>query len=354
MALFIETSKLYEVFRPKTPVITLGMAPKRVATELKVLDGQVTTFTNVAKALATEKGKDSNPEFVTLLKESRVKLLKALLTSAVLDRYRVQLESQDTYEKLTKFLEGVFATQLTDEEKLAEARGELDKLSRFAAENETFEQFLSRLSASGEAIATLTSQETADMLVRDVFARNIPPRAKTFLTEHGKSTAALADKAKFLDEREMHKRTVAVNQLESELVNELRRQNDALVRANTELSAKFDRLSTLVEQNTAYLHAHTGPSVLQLGSDRAPTSRNPNTPARAPNRRGGRGGRGSRAGPRSADWPPKVDTRPGQCSFCGMDGHDAKRCPKPRHISCTECGRVGHVASVCWQKWAKN
>ena len=175
MSTFLEISKIFQVFRPESAKITVGLSPTEANEELKSIEDRVRTFRSVANALAAEKSLSDDDAIKSLIADSALRILTAALDPAVETRYRAQIRAMSTFETLLAFLKGVFGSELSRDQKLTQARRALAQISRFSDQSETFTVFLSRLTVLSDAVKALTSVKTAEMLARDAFFRSITP-----------------------------------------------------------------------------------------------------------------------------------------------------------------------------------
>ena len=215
MSTFLEISKLFQVFRPETAKITVGLLPTEANDQFKWIEDQVRTFRSVANGLAAEKSQSDDDAIKSLIADSALRIPTAALDQGVETRYRAQIRAMGTFETLLAFLKRVFGSELSRDQKLTQARRALAQISRFSDQSETFTVFLSRLTVLSDAVKALTSVETAEMLARDAFFRSITPQISAFISEHGKSEAKISDLAMFLDERQMHRGRSSANLINS-------------------------------------------------------------------------------------------------------------------------------------------
>ena len=342
MSTFLEISKIFQVFRPETPKITVGLSPSEANEELKIVEDRVKTFRSVANALAAEKSKSEDDAIKTLISDSALRILTAALDPALEARYKAQIRAMSTFETLLAFLKGVFGSELSTDQKLTQARRALAKVSRFSDQCETFTVFLSRLTVLSNAVKELTSVETADMLARDAFFRSVTPQVSAFIAEHGKSEDKISDLATFLDNRQMHRGRPTVNALNNGICEEQKRHNEQLAADNRALREQVENLTQLVQGFLSF----PGSSVSQLAQSRASVPTQPSgtkSPAQSRTFRP--------RGPKNQKF--KKDPS-GHCGWCGLPGHTRDSCPRPQHITCTHCGRRGHLESVCFRKFSKN
>ena len=342
MSVFLEISKIFSVFRPETPKITVGLSPTEANEELKLVEDRVKTFRQVADGLAAEKSKSADETIKSLIADSSLRILTAALDPTLEARYRAQIRAMSTFETLLAFLKGVFGSELTRDQKLTQARRALAKISRFSDQAETFKVFLSRLTVLSNAVKEHTSVETADMLARDAFFRSVTPHISAFIAEHGKSEASISDLAVFLDDRQMHKGRISANLIASGPLEELKRQNEQLAADNKAMGDQLEHLTQLVQG----LLSNQGPSVSQLAQSRPTAQVHPPVPKNQPRPRIFR--------PRGPKNQKIQNDPPGHCGWSGLPGHTRDSCLRPTHITCTHCGRRGHLESVCFKKISKN
>ena len=342
---YVEIVKLATVFEPKVPTIKFGQSALQITKALKAVDDQVAEFKVVADDLAIKHAAEACPAVKKVIARWQRKILVSALAPAITSQYAAQLEVNETYEAVKEFVTATLTPDLDPELELNSARRELAQLTRFSAQNEKFVKFLERVRVVAKPVVEHASQSAAEMLIGDVWKRNLAPRQKQFLAEHGQSvskTVTMGVAAAFLDERGLHLAPTSrpqVQSLEAGQLEALQLQNatltaqvNQLTRQNGEFKAELENLSSILEN--------------QLSSSASPQGA-PGVP-RAPRAPAGTRPPRFRNTPRSAR-PPTT------CQRCGERGHDKPQCPKAYNdVRCTYCGFNGHVAALCRRAQAKN
>lgn len=345
MAAYVEIVKLATVFEPKAPTIKFGQSALEITKALKAVDEQVAEFKAVADGLVTKHASEACEATKKVIARWRRKILVSALAPAITSQYAAQLEVNETYEAVVEFVTATLIPDLDPELELSSARRELAQLTRFAAQNEKFVKFLDRVKVVAKPVVEHASQSAADMLIGDVWKRNLAPRLKQFLAEHGKSaspTVTIEVAAAFLDERGQNLAPTSrpqVHSLEAGHLEALQLENatlaaqvNLLTRQNGEFKAELEKISSILQNQLSSSASPQGAS----GVPRAPRAPVGTRPPR------------NRNTPRSARPPPI-------CQRCGERGHDKPQCPKGYHeVRCTFCGFDGHVAALCRRAQSKN
>ena len=202
-----------------------------------------------------------------------------------------------------------------------------------------------------------TSNETAELFVKDCFTKNLVPNLKIYLRDHAQDSKSLSEVALFLDARGKHLPNSQVNNIGVPEIDELRKQNDQLQK---QISALTDLVSSSfsAQSSSASVNTDTVADAVQVNKISAPRREtrhmeaNPLAPAGSsmkanaylPNQGPGRLMRGNAQ--------VTQERRPIRCYQCGLVGHIARKCPRTCSSVCHKCGKVGHLQAVC--RMAKN
>ena len=325
MSAYIEISKLLAVSHPKSPTLKTGLKPQEANSALKAIKTKIDRFNTVATEIANAEKTPPKASVVALIAEAELELLTDFLTPEFRQKYAGQIATYETRSALEEFLKSVYCSELSDLQKLSALRNELEKLTRFSEQGETFLCFLARQTTLQKQIAKLSHEKTAEIFARDNFFRNLTPTNKTFLTSHGKLEDEISVIAEFLDSRQMHLPEANVNSLDGSEISELRAQNRRLMEANKDITAKFDRLAAMYESQATDSRAQITNIAASRGVIRRQRQPYPQRPRQS-------------------------QDRPARCQSCGIRGHSKDQCRGPQHIRCYKCGRQGHLSYVCNSK----
>ena len=160
MSGYIEIAKLVGVSRPTAPTLRIGLNPQDAKKELDAIAKKLDRFQSISKKIAKKAGEDTDADTIELIAESELELLKSFFAPEFASQYKSQISTYDSREKLAKFLQSVFRSESSDQQKLEVVRKNLQKCARHASQSETFECFLDRLQTLGKEIEPLTSAET--------------------------------------------------------------------------------------------------------------------------------------------------------------------------------------------------
>ena len=338
MAVLISIAKALELYRPRIKTLKVGMTPEDAAFELTELQNKVDSFETTANALAQAANLKADQTVVKEVANGKLEILRAAIDQVLNEKYKVQLRSFTDFENLKTFLQSVFGSILTDEEKLINARRQLDNAVRFIKENEPFAVFLGRIEAIGAIITKNSHAEFTKILLKDAFMRNLSPGLKSFLLEHGKNKDTLKQIADFLDSKRKHLHTTSTNSIEISSLVDLKEQNLKIEQQNADLQHQIAVLTQLVQ--TA-LNSPTEVEINKITQKALPFNsstkqlQNRFTPAA-----------------RRSDWIYRPDGKPVRCEQCGLFGHYAQKCPRTCTAICHNCGKKGHLQAVC--RSAKN
>lgn len=325
MATILQIAKALEIFRPRTKTIKSGLIPEDADHELEKVSKQAKQFETTAEAIAEAASLKTDTTIVQMIKDGKLEILMHALDTQFAEKYKAQIRTYKTFEELKQFLQSVFGSTLTDEEKLNNARRLMENATRHAKDNEPFEVFHKRLQNIGLEITAKSTEAVTKIFIKDAFLRNLSPKLKNFLLEHGKNTEETVDMAKFLDQKRKHIFAVSTNNIEIGTILELTQQN-------ADLQNQIAVLTQLVQ--TA-LH---GDLTENRDVDVNKISTKPETRKNADSRQ---------TAFRRPDWIYKSDGRPVRCLQCGLFGHNKQDCPRTCKAVCHGCGKIGHLKAVC-------
>ena len=355
MSAYIKVIKALELFKPRTASLRLGLLAEDAAYALSKLDEKATEYGKIATEIAKETNDEDNEMVLNAIKIGKHEILSSALSLDLIEQYKTQIRAFSNYDELWTFLESVFQCKMTKDEKVEAARRKLSEAVRFNME--TFTLFLQRLNSLAEPIKTNTSNETAELFVKDCFTKNLVPNLKIYLRDHAQDSKSLSEVALFLDARGKHLPNSQVNNIGLPEIDELRKQNDQLQK---QISALTDLVSSSfsAQSSSASVNTDTVADAVQVNKISAPRREtrhmeaNPLAPAGSsmkanaylPNQGPGRLMRGNAQ--------VTQERRPIRCYQCGLVGHIARKCPRTCSSVCHKCGKVGHLQAVC--RMAKN
>ena len=111
-----------------------------------------------------------------MIKDGKLEILMHALDTQFAEKYKAQIRTYKTFEELKQFLQSVFRSTLTDEEKLNNARRLMENATRHAKDNEPFEVFHKRLQNIGLEITQINGSRDKNLYQRCFSSK---PLAKT-------------------------------------------------------------------------------------------------------------------------------------------------------------------------------
>ena len=237
---FVEIAKLGPIFKPEAPTLKFGLSTVEAHKALERVKTLAERFEAVAGDLVKKHEAAACVHTAALIKEMKREILVLAIAPAIRAKYAPQLEIASDFDKVVVFVKATLGSELTAHQKLTEARDALKKAARFSENSEKFETFLERLQTLGKVVAGLTSEETAQMLIRDAWDRNITAQQRNFLVQHGQALSDevnLETAAKFLDARRQHLPRAGVHNLEPSGVESLTAQVDSLAAQVAQLTS---------------------------------------------------------------------------------------------------------------------
>ena len=323
MTAIVQIRKTLDLFRPRKASLKLGLSPENAAHELTEICFKATKFQETAHQLATDNKTDrTSSAIVDVIEEGKYEILRTAINDDLSEKYKFQLRSYKKYDQLQSFLESIFQTTFSQEEKLDMARKKMTDATRFSSENEPYINFLARLETLATSIKEQSSEEVATLYTRDAFKRNLSPQIKSFLNDHGQLNEALKVQAKFLDDKKKHISSSSVNALTRVDLAEQNERINKLTEQSREIAEQITNLTQLVQN-----------SVLDQQTRNMEVNKVQKTQFR-PNRR---------------SQPQRLfpDRRRITCSKCGIFGHSSEECRGGLKLKCHSCGKQGHLRTVC-------
>ena len=316
MTAVMQIRKSLELFRSRNATISLGLTPEDANYELSKIIKSANKFSELANQIASDNKISKEDEtayqpITDAIDEGKYEILCSALSKDFSEQYKLQLRAHEKFDDLSQFLESIFQSNLTKDDKIKAARLNLAKVTRFSSENETFSNFLKRVETIGKPLKTTNNTELFDLFTAEAFNRNLTPHHKACLNDQNQCAKSLVEQAKFLDDRKKHLKAMMVNQVESS--------------EYTDLKAQIAALTTIVQN--ALLKESETPEVNKIStqSDKPKLNRN---------------------------WSFKNNNRPTRCQQCGLFGHSRENCRRTLKAICHKCGKQGHLQAVC--RLAKN
>ena len=349
MSAYIKVIKALELFKLRTPSLRLGLSAEDAAYALSKLDEKAKEYAKIATEIAKETNDDENEIVLNAIRIGKHEILSSAMSLDLIEQYKTQIRAFRNYDELWTFLESILQCKMSKDEEVEAARRKLSDAVRFNME--TFTLFLQRLNSVAAPIKKNTSNETAELFVKDCFTKNLGPKLKIYLRDHAQNSKSLSEVALFLDTRGKHLPNAQVNTIGVPEIEELRAQNDQLQKqifALTDLvSSKFGQQSPSSSVNTDTVgHVQVNKISAPRRETRhmeakplAPAGSSMKADAYLPNQGPGRFARGN--------TQIKQGRRPIRCYQCGLLGHIARMCPRTCSSICHNCGKVGHLQAVC-------
>ena len=316
----MQIRKTLELFRSRHATIRLGLTPDDAAYELSKVTKTATKFSEIAEQLAKDNKVPTEDKMIkTAIEDGKFEILCSNLSQDFCDKYKLQIRSHETFSDLFSFLESTFQSTLTKEEKIRSARKNLAEVTRFSDDNETFTNFLQRVETLGKPLKTTDSTELFDLFTQEAFLRNLTPHHKACLNDHNQTSKKPAEKAKFLDDRKKHLKTVNVSQIETTEYSELKAQIAAL--AALVQSTLLNPSAADVADNARVEKAEIR-EINKLSTQPAKPMLN-------------------------RDSTTRIQGNQTRCQQCGLFGHTKDRCRRTLKAICHKCGKQGHLQAVC-------
>ena len=228
-------------------------------------------------------------------------------------KYSKDIKRYTTAADLLNFVKKTFG-EYSPRQRQSEAKKELMNTTRRISDNEAFELFLARLSSIGAK--TSDKDDVSNQYIEDAFRSNLTPQLNAFLLEHDKLESSCSVIAKFLDEKQKHRKSAEINMIGK--LNKI----DALEQLMMDQMAQMSNLTKMVQES---LHTRDQNTGADINSIRSKTTSNKSSNWRRP------------AGPKKAE----------RCAKCGMFNHTTRECHGKCRIICRRCNQMGHLEYVC-------
>ena len=164
MTAIVQIRKTLDLFRPRKASLKLGLTPEDAAHELTEICFKATKYQETAHQLATDNKTDrTSSAIIDVIEEGKYEILRTAINDDLSKKYKSQLRSYKKFDQLRSFLESIFQTTSSKEEKLDMARKKMTDATRFSSENEPFINFLTRLETLSTSIPS--SQQTKNYFV---------------------------------------------------------------------------------------------------------------------------------------------------------------------------------------------
>ena len=330
---YIQILKALELFKSREQTLKVNLSPEDANYEICKIFEVVNEFSQVATEIAKSNSSETKTSIWKIIKNGKYEILKSAIATDLNEKYKIQLRSFTEYEKLKKYLESIFRSSLSKNDVIRNTRRKLEECVRFSEDNETFNLFLGRLELIAETLKEKSSEETAEIFIRDAFFRNLSPQLKTFLSDNGKKDLSVTEMAKFLDEREKYHSTSQARTLAKANVNHLESSSNSKAKEEkSEIEALKEQIAVL----TDLVKISLNPSAPEINKVGVSGQKTPNLPHVQP-----------RLG-----WKSRTNSRVVRCQECGVLGHSKENCRKTCRLICHRCGKMGHLQAVC--RFAKN
>ena len=121
MATILKITKALELFRLRHKSIKIGLTPEDASHEMENLTKKVKCFEETSNALAEADGVKTNANVISAIKNGKLEITLSALDSVLLEKYKSQVRVYNSFEELKTFLESIFCSVLTNDEKLENA-----------------------------------------------------------------------------------------------------------------------------------------------------------------------------------------------------------------------------------------
>ena len=327
---YIQILKALELFKSREQTLKVNLSPEDANYEISKISEVVNEFSQVATEIAKSNSSETKASILKIIKNGKYEILKSAIATDLNEKYKIQLRSFTEYEKLKTYLESIFQSSLSKNDLIRNARRKLEECVRFSEDNETFTLFLGRLELIAETLKEKSTEETAEIFIRDAFFRNLSPQLKTFLSDNGKKDTEIA---KFFDEREKYHISSQVPAPVKANVNHLDSSSNAKAKKEkSEIEALKEQIAVLTDLVQTSLNP-SAPEINKVGVSGQKTPNRPNVQPRM-------------------GWKSRTNYRVVRCQECGVLGHSKENCRKTCRLICHKCGKMGHLQAVC--RFAKN
>lgn len=291
--------------------IRLGLSPDEAHSAIKEITSRIETYDRACQPAVTasktknEQNEETADAIVTqCVTNGKMLIVTSALEKAFHEKYRQDLKRYSNATDLLKFIGQIFGKQ-NDRQRQAAARQEVNNAARRIHDNEPFCLFLDRLTAMAKS--TSKQDEIRKDIIDNAFRSNLTPALNMFLLEHDKLELDVTDIAQFLDQKQKHKRSSAINALQIDRMEAMEKM--------------IMNLTQLVQQSLT----QTPPSVDQNST--IPVEINH---VQKQNRTNG-----------------QKSTTKKRCAKCGMFNHKTADCSGKCRIICRRCQQQGHLEAVC-------
>ena len=296
------------------------------------LDQRLELFDLSSESFIPETGNTTKETIEKSINYYRRLIILSTLNDDFQKKYKKEIQKAKDSKELYKFIKELIPAQSSSQLQ-EKANNELNEMTRYIDENESFTRFLNRIKTTA---ADASNEETVQTwMINSQFKKNLTPKIQQFLLDHDKNDSTAEEKAKFLDSKNRHLKTESVNLLQTSDVAEMKEkieiQNSALSELLECVGDLKMKLDSQVEINAIKNQKH------QPSRDKTVKTR----PLALADIR--------------QNWLYNKFGKPIRCGQCGMLGHYKNICPGTCKAICHLCQKQGHLQSACPTKTqAKN
>ena len=288
------------------------------------LEQRVELFDLSSKSLVPENEDAEKATIEKTINYYRRLIILSTLNDDFQKKHKKEIQKAKDSNELHKFIKELIPAQSSSQLQ-EKATTELNEMTRYIDENETFTRFLNRIRAT--AVDAANEETIQTWMINSQFKKNLTPKIKQFLLDHDKDNSTTEEKAKFLDSKNKYLKTESVNLLQTSEITEMKEkieiQNNALSELLECVGGLKMKLDSQVEinaiKNTKY--EPNQEEIIKTSSLASPNSRQ--------------------------NWLYNKFGKPIRCGKCGMLGHYKNICPGTCKAICHLCQKQGHLQSAC-------
>ena len=288
---------------------------------LNDLDQRLELFDLSSQSFTPETGDPAKETIGKSINYYRRLIILSTLNDDFQKKYKKEIQKAKTSNQLYEFIKELIPAQ-SPSQLQEKANTELNEMTRYIDENESFTRFLNRIKATA---ADASDEETVKTwLINSQFKKNLTSKIQQFLLDHDKNNSTAEEKAKFLDSKNKHLKTEKVNLLQTSDMAEMKEKIDT---QNSALSELLECVGDLKMKFDSQLEVNAIKNTGNRDETRKTSSLSPSDIRQS--------------------WLYNKFGKPIRCGKCGMLGHYKKICPGTCKAICHLCQRQGHLQSAC-------
>ena len=286
------------------------------------LDQRLELFDLSSQSCIPETGDPAKETIEKSINYYRRLIILSTLNDDFQKKYKKEIQKAKTSNELHEFIKELIPAQSSSQLQ-EKANSELNEMTRYIDENESFTRFLNRIKTTA---ADASNEKTVQTwLINSQFKKNLTSKIQQFLLDHDKHNSTAEDKAIFLDSKNKHLKTESVNLLQA---SDVAGMQETIEIQNNALSELLECVGDLKMKIDSHLEVNA-------------IKNTKNYPTRDEIK-------GSFASPNiRQNWLYNKFGKPIRCGQCGMLGHYKNICPGTCKAICHLCQKQGHLQSAC-------